>query len=131
MTQVDPLFTTIFNVVVDVGVRHWVFTMVEPAEERGKSVQESRHHNSLFYADNGMVVSSDPRWLQGKFITLVGLFGRLVLRNNVLKTVGMVCRSFQTSGTQLEVAYGKRMTGEGPSYRERQKGRMQCKECRE
>ena len=32
VTQVDPLFSTIFNVVVDVVVRHWVMVMVEGAE---------------------------------------------------------------------------------------------------
>ena len=59
-------------------------------EERGERGQEGRHQNALFYADNGMVASSDPRWLQGAFSTLVGLFDRVGLRNNVGKTVGMV-----------------------------------------
>ena len=36
MTQVDPLSPTIFNVVVDAVVRHWVSGVVEGAEERGK-----------------------------------------------------------------------------------------------
>ena len=33
--QVDPLPPTIFNVVVDVVVHHWVSVMVEGAEEQG------------------------------------------------------------------------------------------------
>ena len=78
-----------------------------------------------------MVALSDLRWLQGAFITLVGLFDRVGLWNNVRKTVGMVCLPCQAAGNQLEVAYGRRMTGEGSSYRERQKGRVQCKECGE
>ena len=45
---------------------------------------------SLFYADNGMVASSDPGWLQGAFNTLVGLFDRVGLQINVGKTVGTV-----------------------------------------
>ena len=45
---------------------------------------------SLFYADNGMVASSDPGWLQGAFNTLVGLFDRVGLQTNVGKTVGTV-----------------------------------------
>ena len=32
---------------------------------------------------------------------------------------------------QSEAAYGIRMMGEGPLYRERQRGRVQCKECGE
>ena len=50
------------------------------------------HHNYLFYAEDGMVASSDPKWLQGEFSTLVGLFNRVGLQNNAGKTVGMVCR---------------------------------------
>ena len=52
----------------------------------------------------------------------------VVLQTNVRNTVGMVCRSFQTAGTQLEVEYGRRMAGEGPSYQDWQKVRMQCNE---
>ena len=58
VAQGDPLSPTIFNLVVDVVVCHWVSVMVEGAEERGERGQEGRHQNSLLYADNGMVVSS-------------------------------------------------------------------------
>ena len=53
------------------------------------------------------------------------------LRTNLGKTVGMVYRLCQAAGTQSEVAYGRRMTGEGPSYQEHQRGRVHCKECGE
>ena len=59
----------------------------------------------------------DPLWLQGEFITLVGLFGRVGLRTNVGNTVVMVFRPCQALGTQSKAAYGQRITGEGPSYR--------------
>ena len=98
-------------------VRHWVVVMVEDAEERFKHGQEVRHQNSLFWADNGMVASSDPRWIYGEFSTLVGLFNGVGLRNNVREKVGMVCHSCQTAGTQSEAAYGLWTIGEGPSYR--------------
>ena len=61
VTQGDPLPPTIFNVVVDAVVRHWLSVMVEGAEERGKLGQEGMHHNDLFYAYDGMVASSDPQ----------------------------------------------------------------------
>ena len=127
VTQVDPLSPIIFNVVVHTVVRHWVLVMVEGAEKRGECGKEVRHHNSLFYADDGMVSLSDPRCLQGAFSTLVGLFDRMGLRNNFRKTVGMVCRPCQAAGTQSESAYRRRMTGEGPSYWEQQTGRVQCR----
>ena len=55
VTQVYPLSPTIFNVVVDLVMRHWVTVMVEGAEERGKRGQEGGHQKDLFYTDNGMV----------------------------------------------------------------------------
>ena len=64
-----------------------------------------------------MVASSDPRWLQVAFDTLVGLFYRVGLRTNVRKTVGMFCHPCQAAGNLSEAAYGKRVTGEGPMYR--------------
>ena len=60
VTQGDPLSPTIFNVVVDVVVRHWVSVMVEGAEECIEHGKQGRHQNDLFYTDNGMVSSSDP-----------------------------------------------------------------------
>ena len=57
VTQVDMLSPTIFNFVVDAVVRHWVTVMVEGAEDRGERLQEGRHQNALFYADDGMVAS--------------------------------------------------------------------------
>ena len=92
--------------------------MVEVAEERGRRGKEGRHQNSVFYAEDGIVASLDPRCLQGYFSTLVGLFDRVVLRTNVRKTVLMVCHLCTATGTKSEAAYGRRMTGEVPSSRE-------------
>ena len=46
---------------------------------------------AFFYADNGMVASIDPGWLQSDFDTLRGIFDWVGLQTNVCKTVGMVC----------------------------------------
>ena len=110
-------------------VRHWVTMTLEEAEKRGKRGNEGRHQAALFYTDDGMVASSDPRWLKWVFDALVSLFERVGLWANVGKTVSMVCRPCQASGTQLVAAYGRKMMGEGPTYRERQKERVQCGEC--
>ena len=76
---------------MDAVVRHWVHRVVEKAEARGETGREVRHRAALFYADDGMVASSDPAWLQGAFTALVGLFDRVGLRTNAGKTVSMVC----------------------------------------
>ena len=116
VTQGDPLSPTIFNVVVDAVVRHWVKVMVEGAEDRGESGKKGRHQAALFYADDGMVALSEPCWLQDAFSTLVGIFNRVGLRTNVGKTFSMVCLPCQAEGTQLEASYGRWMTGEGTTY---------------
>ena len=76
-----------------------------------------------------MVASSDPRWLKWAFNAIVGLFERVGLRTNVGKTVSMTCRPCPAAGNQSEVAYGRKMTGEGPTYCEIQKERVKCGDC--
>ena len=83
-------------------MQHWVTVMIAGAEEQGERGQEGRHQSDLFYADGGMVAFSDPRWLQGEFNTLVGLFDRVGLRTNLRNIFGMVCRPCQATGNQLE-----------------------------
>ena len=92
MTQVDPLSPTILNAVVDAVVRHWVMMALAEAEMWGARGDEGRYQADLFYADDGMVASSDPCWIQWAFDTLVSLFKRVSLRTNARKTVSMVCR---------------------------------------
>ena len=120
MTQGDPLPPTILNVVVYVVVRHWVTMALNESEKRGERGKEGRHQSALFYADDSMVESSNPCWLQWAFNDLVGLFDRVGLQTNIGKTVSMVCRPCQAAGKQLEAAYGRNMTGERPAYQERQ-----------
>ena len=118
MTQGDPLSPTIFNVVVDAVVRHWLILAVEEAETRGGCGREGMHQTYLFYTDDGMVALSDPRWLQWAFATLVGLFDPVGLKTNVGKTVSMTCRPCPAAENQSEEAYGHKMTGEGLTYLE-------------
>ena len=121
VTQGDPLSPTISNVVVKEVVRHWVKGLVDEAEEKGETGQEGRHQSTVFCANDGMVVSSDPAWLQGAFNSLVAIFDRVVLLTNVGKTVSMVCHPCRAGdGNRTEEAYGRRVTGVGRSYAERQ-----------
>ena len=61
VTQGDPLSPTIFNVVIDVVVRHWVAMALEEAEKKEERGNEGRHQAALLYAYDGMVAFSDPR----------------------------------------------------------------------
>ena len=79
-----------------------------------------------------MVVSSDPAWIQGVFNALVAIFDRVGLLTDVGKTVSIVCHPCQAgSGNRTEEAYGRRVTGMGRSYAERQWKKVECGECGE
>ena len=112
--------------VVYAVVHYWVTGVIADAEERGELGKVGKHQAALFYADDGMVASYEPRWLQGAFNTLVSLFDRVGLRKNVGKTFVMVCHPCQATGKLLDAAYGNRVMWEGPTYRERLKGQVSC-----
>ena len=125
VTQGEPLYPTIFNVVVDAVVHHWVEVMVEGAGGQGRRDQEGRHQNPLFYTDYGMIALSYPGWLQGELSTLVGLIDRVGLKTNIGDMVGMVYRLFLAVGAHSELVYKRQMVGAGPSYWERHCVRVQ------
>ena len=91
VTQGDPLSPTIFNVVVDAVVSHWVTMALEEAEKRGEKGNEGSHQADLFYAGDGMVAFSNPRLLQWAFDILVSLSEWVGLQKNVEKTRRYVC----------------------------------------
>ena len=116
--QGDPLSPTIFNVVVDAVVRHWLEGLENATEEKGGTGREG-HFSAVFYANDGMVSASDPAWLQGAFSALVAIFGRVGLRTNVDKTVSMACHPcWAWTGNQTTEGYRRRLTGVGSSFRE-------------
>ena len=63
MTQGDPISPTIFNVVVEAVVRHWLTGVIADAEEQGELGKEGGHQLYMFYAYDGMVASSNPQWI--------------------------------------------------------------------
>ena len=87
-------------------VRHWVEVMLESAYKQSGHGQEVRHQNSLFYFDDGKFVSSEPRWIQGAFSALVGMFDGMGLKTNLRKTFGIVFRPCQVAETWSEAVYG-------------------------
>ena len=83
----------------------------------------------MFYADDRMVGASDPTWLQGAFSALVAIFDRLGLQTNVNKTVSMACHPCRAgSGNRTTEGYRWRITGDGNSFRKKQRERVACGE---
>ena len=60
---------------------------------------------AAFYANDEMVVSTNPGWLQTAFNMLIGIFGWVVLWKNDRKTVGMVCQPFRSVRVRADEAY--------------------------
>ena len=85
---------------------------------------------AVLYADDGMVVLSDPAWLQGAFSALVAIFDRVGLRTNVNKTVSMACHPCRAgAGNRTAAGYSRRLTGVGKTFTERQRERVACGYC--
>ena len=72
-------------------VRHWIDGLVAETVEKGETGRGGRNQSAVFYSDDGMVVSSDPAWIQVAFSALLAIFDRVGLRTNVGKTVIMAC----------------------------------------
>ena len=117
VTQGYLLYPSIFDMVVDAVIRHWVkvVTGERPVPYVfGRAVQTLA---ALFYEDYVILASSWMSRIQEALNVLTGLFDWIVLRKNFNKIVGMTCQSCCTLVRQSKVAYTCRMMWEGPSYR--------------
>ena len=77
------------------------------------------HRSDFFYADDGLVASTKPVWLQVVFGTLTGLLDRVGFWTNIKNTFGILYRPFCVMGTHSKAAYGRQMIWEGLTYRAR------------
>ena len=98
VTQGDPLYPTIFNVVVDDVIRRWV-TVVKPTDAgTGRLGLTIIYLAAYFYAENVLVVSTQLERLQRAFDVLTSLFEQVGIRKNTEKTVNMLHQPFHAPG---------------------------------
>jgi len=64
----------IFNIVVDSVVRYWMTIMVDDGGTSAMTGLTVKELLLLFYADDGMIASRDPEWLQEALTVHVALF---------------------------------------------------------
>jgi len=129
-TQGDVLSPTIFNIVCDAIIRYWL-TVVGPGTDTataglGTYVQDNQ---AFFYADDGLIGSTDPEWLQEAFNFLTELFERVGLKTNTNKTKAMICHPGSIATQQSTAGYRHRTLYEGGNFRERQRERVVCPHC--
>jgi hypothetical protein len=121
---------TIFNVSTDAVVRTWIW-------ETSNNIQETIEVGSLeteadagFYVDDGAISLTDNVCLQGSVNHLVELFARVGLDSNTTKTKAMVASPGPKRGHLTIHVYKRKLTGIGPSYRARQRRKVQCPTCK-
>ena len=128
MTQGEPLPPTIFNVVMDYVIRHWV-TVVIPTEAGtgglGLMIIDLAEY---LYDNNGLVAPNQLERPQRAFVVLTSLFDRVGLRTNTGKMFSMVCQPCHASGRMLEEAYERWTTGIWPTFWEWQRRSVECPE---
>jgi hypothetical protein len=72
---------------------------------------------ALFYADDGLLSSTESTWLQQALDALTSLFQRIGLATNAMKTKTMTCYPGNITTRLSTTAYTRRMTGHGPTFR--------------
>jgi hypothetical protein len=115
-TQGDIDSPIIFNVVIDAVLRKWM---------RGETFGDS---DSTFYADDGLVESTDPTELQRDIDEMVGLFEKVGLRTNEIKTQYMIVRAAKAPAAMKKRVYDRIKNG-GQSYDTWKKQSTTCGIC--
>ena len=129
VTQGDPLSPTLFNVVVDTVIRHWL-TVVAPTEDGMEGLGLSiRYLLVYFYAGDGLVASTQPERLQGVFDVFTGLFRQVGFRTNTSNTVSMALQPCHVPVRMSSEAYKRWTMGIGPTFPERQRRRVEFPKC--
>ena len=119
VTQGDKLSPAIFNMVVNAVIQHWE-TVVEGEDKVPEGFRRSVNNlATLFYVDNGILASPQLDRIQEALDFLMILFDQVCMRINVNNMVGMVCQPCCNTVRKYEVAYTRRMKGEGLSHRSR------------
>ena len=116
VNQRDPQYLTSFNVVVGVKIRHWV-KVVEPTAGglEGPDLLAGEF-KAYFYANDGLVASTQPESIYREFNVLTGLFDRVILRTNRRKTVSMACHPLHASVWMSSEAYEQQKMGTGTIF---------------
>ena len=98
VTQVYPLSPTIFNMAVDSFIRHWLMLVMPSYAGMGSIGLTIIDLVAYFYADDGLVASTQPERLKRAVDFLTVLFNKVGLQTNTAKMVGMVFHTCHAPG---------------------------------
>ena len=126
VTQGKPISHRIFNIVVGAIFCHWVGMTAENEDGPEGFRYMVSEKVDLFYANEGLVASTNPVWIKWGFGVLISLIVRVGLQTNFSKTVSVVYQPGHIDGQQYAEAYGRRMDGEEGTHRVSQLRRVVC-----
>ena len=126
VTQGYPSSPMIFNIVVDAVVRVVLGEVCSLQEAQHGMGWEAGARNFVFYVDDRRVAGRDNEWVQDALTVTVSLFRQMGLAKNLEKTKTMVYNPGFIWGKWGELAYKRRATGEGATFRDRKKTRVSC-----
>ena len=113
VTQGDIVSPTIFNIMVDEVVR------VVQADIADQEAGQSNQTTGIFYADDGYVAGTDGTRVQQVMQLYTQQFKLLGLHMSYAKTKMLIGQVNHLQTNISPQAYHRRLTGEGPSYRQR------------
>ena len=85
---------------------------------------EEGARNLVFNADEGRIAGRDHKWVQVALTVTVVMFQRMGLEMNLEKTKAIVCTPGFIWEKWGELAYKRRATGEGETFRGRKKTKV-------
>ena len=131
VTQVYLVSLTLFNIMVDSVFRETLQDICVTQEAEHGFRWLAGEHNVCFYADDRRIAGKDLIWDQTALIKMVRMFERVGLQRNLNNNKSMILTLGFIWGKQETEAYKRRVTGEGPTFRERNKTRVSCNYCGE
>jgi Reverse transcriptase (RNA-dependent DNA polymerase) len=117
VTQGDPLSPILFNILVDAVIRHT------------KHLLGTADGIILFYADDGLITSTDQQLLQQFLDTITELFANIGLHINPNKTKILVGRPTITNHRICDTVFNCRFGGTDPTYTDYMKQEIECQFC--
>ena len=128
-TQGGITSSTIFNILTDCVIRKWLADVLPGAEDTVGIGLRVKKFLSCFFADDGIIASRDPVWLQQAIDRLVELFASVGLETNTTKTQVMINFPGDISKPHSDEEYKRARTGEGMDYHGRKRQPIPCPVC--
>ena len=120
-----------FNILANKVLRYWLSITID---NDGACTITGLGHTvtdllALLYADDTLIAATDPKWLQQAIDLLVHLFCHMCLDTNIEKTKLMLCDCGYIPTHLSDQAYLRKMTGNGPTFRDQLCHKITCPKC--